>query len=67
MRVCCKRLGARFTCKCGVVIQALRFQRFAAEGLTGLAILRWGFYPAFMLRDNTEKPSVADRRLPTTA
>jgi hypothetical protein len=52
MRVCCKRLGAPFTCKRGSLAQLLRFQRIAAEDLkgvpsaptlAGLAILTKGF------------------------
>ena len=48
MRVCCKRLGAQFTCKRGFLTQVLRFRRVAAESierspsaltLAGLAIL----------------------------
>ena len=36
MRVCCKRLGAQFTCKRGFVTQALRFRRVAAKALKGV-------------------------------
>ena len=52
MRVCCKRLGAQFTCKRGFLTQVLRFRRVAAESierspsaltLAGLAILTLGF------------------------
>ena len=42
MRVCCKRLGAQFTCKRGFLTQVLRFQRVAAEALKeSRQRLRW--------------------------
>ena len=36
MRVCCKRLGAQFTCKRGFLTQVLRFRRVAAKALKGV-------------------------------
>ena len=36
MRVCCKRLGAQFTCKRGFLTQVLRFQRVATKALKGV-------------------------------
>ena len=33
MRVCCKRLGAQFTCKRGFLTQVLRFRRVAGKAL----------------------------------
>ena len=42
MRVCCKRLGAQFTCKRGFLTQVLRFRRVAAKALKGVPQrLRW--------------------------
>ena len=51
MRVCCKRLGAQFTCKRGFLTQVLRFDESlesierspSALTLAGLAILTLGF------------------------
>ena len=42
MRVCCKRLGAQFTCKRGFLAQVLRFRRVDAEASKGVPQrLRW--------------------------